>query len=348
MSEERSRRPQAEGEGGGAGRTKKAKKSQKVMGLSGQTTEQRRELRLKQRALKSRIIEQESDIGDLNKDAFREVTEANAVLSEEAKYPREFAQAVDNLKLISKAQADGSDKLHGTSVGVNVENALDQIGKVFSRTKGEAGDGSRLFEWAKWGGNISMLFLALPDRADFMMGPLDKPAKERKRAQRRQKINDDDAEEVVPEMDQRGKKAKLNKDQTQTRITKMKDIECEPEHARTKKDMFETLMNPNSFTQTVENLFDFSFFVKSSQGHISIDEKTDLPQVMFDQEEAGRSGNEGAGVQRQWLMSFTPEDFRELKALYALEGSNIEHRSEGPQSDYYDPLVHGNRESNRQ
>lgn len=48
------------------------------------------------------------------------------------------------------------------------------------------------------------------------------------------------------------------------------------------------------------------------------------------------------------LLFGVAEDFRELKELYALEESNIEHRSEGPKSDYYDPLVHGNRESNRQ
>ncbi|CAM9806793.1 unnamed protein product [Scytosiphon promiscuus] len=351
MSEKRSRRQaggegSSSGRGGGGGGSKKARKP--VMALSGQTTEQRRELRLKQRALKSKIIEQESEIADLTKDNSRELTLANGLLFEETKYPREAANDADNLKHLANFSAKQGDKVNGGSVGVNVEEALDSIGKFFSQSKGEDGDGSRLFNWAGWGGNISMVFLALPDGADFMMGPLDKPAKERKQAQRRQKMNDDDAEEVVPEMEQQGKKAKLNKDQTQTRISKMKSTECKPECARTKKDMFETLLNPKSFTQTVENLFDFSFFVKSAQGHILIDKETELPQVMFEEKEAAESGSNGPGTQRQWLMSFTPEDFRELKALYALEGSNIEHRSEGPQSDYYDPLVHGNRESNRQ
>lgn len=33
-----------------------------------------------------------------------------------------------------------------------------------------------------------MVYLATPEGGDFMMGPLDKPAKERKVAQRRQKL----------------------------------------------------------------------------------------------------------------------------------------------------------------
>lgn len=35
--------------------------------------------------------------------------------------------------------------------------------------------------------NVAMVYLALPEGSGFMMGPLDKPAKERKAAQRREK-----------------------------------------------------------------------------------------------------------------------------------------------------------------
>ena len=41
-------------------------------------------------------------------------------------------------------------------------------------------------------------------------------------------------------------------------------------------------------------------------------------------------------------------DFRELKELYGMTEPNFPHRDEGIKSDYYDPLVHGARESNRQ
>ena len=41
-------------------------------------------------------------------------------------------------------------------------------------------------------------------------------------------------------------------------------------------------------------------------------------------------------------------DFKEPQGLYKLTKSNIPHGDEAPKSDYYDPLFHGNRESNRQ
>lgn len=55
-----------------------------------------------------------------------------------------------------------------------------------------------------------------------------------------------------------------------------------------------------------------------------------------------------ACMRLSWILFFVSADFKELKELYELEESHVEHRNEGPTSDYYDPLKHGNRESNRQ
>lgn len=40
-------------------------------------------------------------------------------------------------------------------------------------------------------------------------------------------------------------------------------------------------------------------------------------------------------------------DIRELSELYKLEQSYFKHRDEGPKSDYFDPLVHGDRNTSR-
>lgn len=45
---------------------------------------------------------------------------------------------------------------------------------------------------------------------------------------------------------------------------------------------------------------------------------------------------------------FFAAEFREIAELYGMTEPNLKHRDEGPKSDYYDPLVHGSRESNRQ
>ncbi|CAN0126309.1 unnamed protein product, partial [Ectocarpus sp. 4 AP-2014] len=307
MSEKRSRRREG-GEGGGSGRPKKPKRPEvRVMDESGQTNEERRELRLKQRTLKNKIIEQQADIGDLNKDACRELTLESGKQSEQSKYPREAANDAENLKLLAGASSGQSSQISKGSVGIDGDAFLDSIKKHFGRTKGDDEQGVNTFNWAKWGGNVSMVYLATPEGGGFMMGPLDKPTKERKAAQRREK-HIDDAEEITPMMEMKGsKKAKQNKDQTQMRITDMREHERKKEDAGSKRDMFETLINPKSFTQTVENLFDFSFFVKSGEGHITIDPETKLPQVKFDQSiQSGDAPPANSRDGKQWLMSFTP------------------------------------------
>ena len=42
-------------------------------------------------------------------------------------------------------------------------------------------------------------------------------------------------------------------------------------------DLMSLVVNPNSFCETVENLFDLSFLVKDSKATIQIDEDTGLP-----------------------------------------------------------------------
>eukprot|EP00903_Cladosiphon_okamuranus_P006796 g6624.t1 len=341
MSEKRGR--QRDGGRSGGGGSKKSKRAE-VMDASGQTVEERRQLRLKQRNLKNLIIEQQSDLGDLNKDTCRELTEENGKLFNETNFPREAVTDGENMKLIAEGSAAQVKKVNNGSSGVDLDDYLNHVKAFFSKKDGHDGE----FNWCKWGGNVSMVYLATPEGTSFMMGPLDKPAKERKANQRREKIVDD-AEEIRPEEEVgKGKKAKQNKDQTQERIAKMKESETKSDRFKSNQDMFEVLINPKSFTQTVENIFDFSFFVKGGTGHISIDKETMLPQVKFTADMSADSSTSQPQTHKQWLMSFTKADFDELTKLYELEESHVEHRSEGPKSDYYDPLKHGNRDSNRQ
>eukprot|EP00752_Nemacystus_decipiens_P004646 g4239.t1 len=345
MSDKRGR--QRDGGGGGSSSgSKKSKKGPRVMDASGQTVEERRKLRLEQRNLKNQIIEQQADLGDLNKSTCRDLTEQNGKLFDKTRFPREAVTDGENMKLIAEGSAAQADKANTGVVGVDLEEFLQRVKKIYSQKHGNAGD----FNWSKWGGDVSRVYLATPTGGDFMMGPLDKPAKERKVAQRRQKLVDD-AEEERPEVEVgKGKKAKQNKDQTQARISDMKKNELnESDNVGKNRDMFEVLVNPKSFTQTVENMFDFSFFVKSGEAHTSIDEDTKLPLAKFENiESAAEGASSEARTHKQWLMSFTKADFNELVELYDMKEPYIKHRSEGPKSDYYDPLKHGNRESNRQ
>lgn len=341
MSERRGRQTQNRGHGEGS--RKRSNKKQSVMGDSNQTVEDRRQLRRDQRTLKGKVIEQQLEIADPNMDTMEKLTNENAELFIKTKFPREAVQDGETMKLIAVAAAQQVKMVSNGAVGVNIEDFFAKVRTVFG---GGDNDG---VNWARIGANYSMVYLSAPAGGGFMLGPLDKPAKGPRAQSKRRKLIDDDTAEVQPEtMKNAGgnKKARQTKDQTQTRIADMRAHEENKDDKGTKKDLFETLLNPKSFTQTVENLFDFSFFVKNTEAGIVMNKETGLPQVTFDGQSGGVEDN--LAIPNQWLMSFTPADFRELKELYGLTESNFPHRNEGLTSDYYDPLVHGPRESNRQ
>ncbi|CAM9421758.1 unnamed protein product [Ascophyllum nodosum] len=340
-----------EGQGdGGGGRTKKRK--MKLMDESKQTAQERRALRLEQRKLRAEVIEQQADIGDPTKTNMQEVTEKNHRLFRSVKYPREAVQDGETMKLIASAASEQVKKVANSSVGTDLDDFLHKLKTVFSTASGAGSGSSAHFNWSKLGGSVSMVFLSAPAGGGFMMGPLDKPLKEARSRQRRNKPNDDNVEEVEPEdvAPTKGKHgSKQKKDQTHERITRMRDQVATKGLNGKETDMFETLLNPKSFTQTVENLFDFSFLVKNGQGAISLDEGSGLPRVTFNGMQSGSAeGASSSEGPKQWLMSFGPADFRELTELYGLKEPHFKHRDEGPTSDYFDPLVHGNRDTSRQ
>ena len=90
------------------------------------------------------------------------------------------------------------------------------------------------------------------------------------------------------------------------RVTKKKEVEC--------VDLFKFLTNPKSFTQTVENMFEFSFIVKDGWAGIALD-KDDLPAAygVQDQDEAKK------GKDKQAIITFTMKDWEDWKEVYGME-----------------------------
>lgn len=82
--------------------------------------------------------------------------------------------------------------------------------------------------------------------------------------------------------------------------------------------MFKFLTNPSSFTQTVENIFEFSFIVKDGWAGIALD-KDDLPAVyaVEDQHDAKQ------GKDKQAIITFTMKDWEAWKDIHDMEGEGM-------------------------
>ena len=203
-----------------------------------------------------------------------------------------------------------------------------------------------------------MCFNAIPDRVTFLAGVLDSEikAKERKAPQRRQRNVEDNVKEVQPEQVEHAKKdvdqlsaAEKTMHDMKKRLKKrgkeeyLKNVErakannedlSKVQETGSEIDGIQFLFNPKSFTQTVENIFQFSFMIKKGEAEIGIRSKMDsnasssspgLPCGLY--VKARKGDEQSAPETTQSVLSFTMRDWKMLCEAHGLENGDMPHRT---------------------
>lgn len=215
------------------------------------------------------------------------------------------------------------------------------------------------FDWNALGVEVGTCFNAVPSRIQFLAGPLHadfEPKVRQPRAPRKKHDSEDEEEEERPE---EVKNQETNADQLsavernmkivnnvlkkrskETAAKHMEEISKLPEEeqgAARKRlkgsrgyevDAIQYMFNPKSFTQTVENVFHFSFLVKKGTANICV--RPDGPKVASIKEI-----RETAPPARQAIVSLTMQDWRELCSAYNVEQSDIPHRTGSKQVNHF-------------
>uniref|UniRef100_A0A7S2XRN1 Non-structural maintenance of chromosomes element 4 n=1 Tax=Attheya septentrionalis TaxID=420275 RepID=A0A7S2XRN1_9STRA len=367
MSESKSsrRRDRGEEEEARPARSARSRKV-KVMGESEQTDGQRRELRKNFRALQRTI--QETSVGEEMEDpesqTFDTVRDQNNELFDQVRYTREAVLDADNTLIISEHARKQVEKL----VQVPKYDAGRLISKLRQKcnTKTGGDSSSAHFDWLRLGVEAGACYNTVPSRVSFLAGPLHaeyKP-KERKVRQARVRQEEDTAEEERPEDVKNDKQSndgdrlsavethikvinntlrRKSKDTKNSLVARHSEEISEATDTDSRKKLkkrheahggeisvIPLLFNPKSFTQTVENIFHFSFQVKS--GHASISARTP--------EQAARYGGAPAGPvtqpcvapnvaidARQAIVSLNMRDWRKLCEAYNVESCDVPHRT---------------------
>lgn len=91
------------------------------------------------------------------------------------------------------------------------------------------------------------------------------------------------------------------------------------------------LFNPRSFTQTVENVFHYSFLVKEGFSGIRTRSADDAEEFGLEPGPVLRPIKEGVdpGQPRQAIVSLNMKDWRDMCAAYNVEASDVPHREHG-------------------
>eukprot|EP01084_Bolivina_argentea_P188397 324337_1 len=99
---------------------------------------------------------------------------------------------------------------------------------------------------------------------------------------------------------------------------------------------FQFLINPVSYSQTIENLFDLSFIMKEGDAQINIDNNTKQPVLSFisKAENTRRLNNNGNDRKNgQCIVKFNPSDFYNLINVYDIKEPQIERADEVSESE---------------
>lgn len=173
------------------------------------------------------------------------------------------------------------------------------------------------------GREVGVCFNALPDRVSFLCGPLgsEPTTKKKKERKERRKQEVDLVEAVKPkeveEGEQEGDPNKLSatektiknmERQLKKRVKENLSVGLGPQI-----DGCKYLCNPRSFTQTVENIFHFSFLIKKGQASIKVDDARGLggrkAGLLIGPEKPIQ--DEGV-VNKQAVLTFTMRDWRAM------------------------------------
>lgn len=189
-------------------------------------------------------------------------------------------------------------------------------------------------DWSAIGHKFAGWFLTVPP-ISFMNGPLqhchiqtEEPKK--KRQPRKKKNFNTNKPQIQPEKVVKQKKS--DKTETKSRVAALKKTlkrKCMDGGINNQRgaNMFEFLVNPHSYSQTIENLFDMSFITKEGFCQMDVDEATQQPVLSYvSRKERTKRHNAGHGgkTNGQCIVKFNPSTFCNLINVYGITESQIE------------------------
>lgn len=352
----------------------------KLMSHSGQTDSERKHLRLKLRQMNDDILSgaaglPPSDDDEQDKSAFDSMRDRNNELWGKVRYASEAVLESKNLDLIAAHACKNAESM----VTLPRYDADRLVRKLRDKAAVRAPDGSKRFHWKGFSSQAGLCFNSVPKHVSFLYGPLDAEyiTKDRKRAERRKREEEDDVkEERLVETDQshkrkRGTGIELSAVEKHMKETyhaiverskqqvgefntregehaaalkqelnlnhwnvgerevlieqKMKDLRREAQ----KVNLVQTLFNPQSFTQTVENMNHLSFFIKENRAAIEVrsaDEATHLGFFGPGPVIKPKMQEEHPPSPKQAIVSLNMRDWRDMCRAFEIERSGVPHR----------------------
>lgn len=185
------------------------------------------------------------------------------------------------------------------------------------------GDG---LNWKSLGAFASRYFHGVSNNG-FLCNSLEVEPKERKTKQKRQKISED--AKVVEPLKVNMSKEDPSAHRAQKHHTKLQTEIFEHIKKRKRVNYLKTVINPESFTQTVENIFTSSFLVKDAAAYMELD-PNGVPFIADGSKnlDAQNAQNQVHQYPHQSILSFSMADWKNAIESYGIRESALQTRKD--------------------
>jgi len=290
----------------------------------GQTEQQKMKIRHDYRALTQQTQESKDEFMDLHGSKFHETLKRTNELHKQVLFPSEEFLDATQLSLLGQLGVMQARK--AKSQHLNRFTLEDTIKAIQNKFRSSGGDEDMDIDWAKIGKSCSGAIRTV-HACSFMNGPMEVEFKvpERKRREKKK-----DEEHVLQQAELIKSVDKEETTQTDIRVRELRELLVNDAGIDREKgkNYFEIVINPDSFTQTVENIFDFSFLVKD--GYVQLLPSPDGVPMVIPQnpmEYLSQGDNTKGLVSSQTVLSLDKRKWKELVRRFEIKKSFIKTRA---------------------
>jgi len=295
-----------------------------------QSNVQRRSTRLKYRKLADDTIEHRAAIVDPMTNKFMDKLEEQNKIYDEVCHPNEAFMDIEQAKNMTNILKEQTRTLANEQFTITPQDFIKKVAAKY-RTSQSDDFSPVTVDWARIGARNAQWFFTVPP-IQFMNGPLQQceqvvAQKKKPRQVRQKKTFTTSAPVVQPKKVLKQKKR--DKTETKSRVTHLtKILRTQCEQNKKGVNPFQFLINPYSYSQTIENLFDTSFLMKEGCAQMNVDKNSNQPILSFvTASERTRRHNHSKqkGITNgQCIVKFNPSTFCTLIDAYGITESQIE------------------------
>jgi len=298
-------------------------------GQTNQSDAEKRQVRKKLREMHDKLTQHKDKFtaGEDTEEFAALLQEANQILNS-VKGTQEAIEDAKMFKLLCQSVREMSEDTNTNEKKFHSDEYCSHLGRSMNTAQdNHMGLQVTRLQLVSLGEKLSLKFRRTPTMT-FVLGAIDteppesadRPAKQKKmKTEYREKVA---TKTVIHE------KSQANEQKTDKLVNSTRKLLELAYRQNGKKPVsyFEFVIDPESFGNTVENMFHVSFLVKQRVCRLSIHEETDLP--ILEPVLGGKPGIEEEKAKNQAVISISYQDWEELKEALDITDATIKHDSD--------------------